>query len=76
MTRSAPVGISAYSVIILAWRRPLSGFIVGDRRPHAPVELAAKLLDEPLLVLAHPRVALGEQDLAVTGLHAKELDHR
>src|SRR5688500_6203221 len=45
----------------------------GDRRPHPLVELAAKLLHEALLVLAHPRVALGEEHLAVTGLHAQEL---
>ena len=42
------------------------------RRPHAELELAPELLDEPLLVLAHARIALGEQDLAVPGLHAQE----
>src|SRR5947209_2509277 len=40
------------------------------RGPQALVELAAKLLDEPLLVLAHVEVALSYEDLAVTGLHA------
>src|SRR5918999_608416 len=46
----------------------------GNRGPHAVVELAAELLDQALLLLADPRVALGEEDLPVTWLHAQELD--
>src|SRR5688500_8109937 len=44
-------------------------------RPHALVELAAELLDEALLVLAHLRIPLREEDLAVAGAHPQEL-HR
>src|SRR5215211_2375095 len=43
-------------------------------RPHPLVELAAKLLHETLLVLAQPRIALGEKHLAMTGSHPQELD--
>src|SRR5205823_6624565 len=46
----------------------------GDGRPHPLVELAAELLDQALLVLAHARIALGEEDLPMTRLHAQELD--
>ena len=46
----------------------------GHRGPHPLVELAAELLDQALLVLAHARVALGEEDLPMTRLHAQELD--
>src|SRR6185437_14886242 len=46
----------------------------GHSGPHPLVELAAKLLDEALLVLANLRVSLGEQNLSEPGLHAKELD--
>src|SRR5205814_690257 len=46
----------------------------GHGGPHALVELAAKLLDEALLVLAHARIALRETDLAVTRFHAQEPD--
>src|SRR5688500_9459358 len=35
----------------------------GDGRPHALVELAAELLDQPLLVLAHFGIALRQEDL-------------
>src|SRR4051812_977931 len=48
----------------------------GDRGPHALVELAAELLDEPALVLADVEVALGDQLLAVTRPHAEELHGR
>src|SRR5918996_3755290 len=46
----------------------------GHGGPHALVELAAELLDEPLLLLADLRVPLGEEDLSVAWLHAQELD--
>ena len=64
--------MSAYSLTICASRRPLPGFRDGHGGPHPLVQLAAELLDEPLLVLTDPRIALGEQNLAVSGLHAQE----
>ena len=53
---------------------PAAGVRRRDRRPHALVELAPELLDEALLVLLHARIALGEENLTMTGLHAQELD--
>ena len=51
----------------------------GDARrhggPHAGVELAAERLDQLPLLLGHRNVALGEHDLAMTGLHTQKL-HR
>src|SRR5215212_11362932 len=46
-----------------------------DGGPHPLVELAPELFDKLLLVLTDPRIALGEQNLTVPGLHAQEL-HR
>src|SRR5712691_7244938 len=46
----------------------------GHGGPHALVELAAKSLNEPLLILAHIGIALREEDFTVSGFHAKELD--
>src|SRR3954471_11749639 len=43
------------------------------RSPHALLELLAERLDEKLLVGGDLDVALGQQDLSVTGLHAQEL---
>src|SRR4051794_18285922 len=45
----------------------------GHRPPHALVELAPELLHEPLLVLAHRRITLTEEDFATTRLHTEEL---
>ena len=50
-----------------------AGSLGRDRRPHPLVELAAELLDQPLLVLGDLEVALGEQHVAVPRLHADEL---
>ena len=44
-----------------------------NRRPHPLLELAAELLDEPLLVLADLDVTLGDQLLAVARAHSQEL---
>src|SRR4051812_16284833 len=44
----------------------------GHRGPHALVELATELVDEPLLLAGHAHVALGKKDLAVSRLHAQE----
>ena len=74
MTRSAPAGISPYSRTIRASRRPLLRVGGGHGGPHPLVELLPEGLDQPLLLLAHARIALCEQDLPVTGLHAQELD--
>src|SRR4029077_18066205 len=52
---------------------PLCPAAQRHRGPHAGVELVAELLDQTLLVLAHLDVALGDQHLAVPGLHAQEL---
>src|SRR5215208_3781377 len=40
-----------------------AGRVGGDRRPHSLVQLAAKLLDESLLILAHLGIALREENL-------------
>src|SRR3954451_4845804 len=48
---------------------------LGNRGPHSLVQLPPELLDEPLLVLAHGRIALGQEDLSMSGLHTEEL-HR
>src|SRR4029078_5384737 len=45
----------------------------GDGGPHPLVQLAPELLDQVLLVLADPRISLGEEYLTVSGLHAQEL---
>ena len=71
ITRSASRGTSAKSRTIAASRWPALGG--RDRRPHAEVELAAKLGDQALLVLGELGIALGEQDVAMTGLHPHEL---
>src|SRR6202035_4683402 len=47
----------------------------GDSRPHPGIQLAAEGLDQLALLLRHLHVAPGEDDLAITGLHAEEL-HR
>src|SRR5918994_3656534 len=44
------------------------------RRPHPLVQLAPEALAEPLFLLPNARIALGEQHLTMTGLHAQELD--
>src|SRR2546422_615385 len=49
---------------------PTAGAGGGHGGPHPLVELAAELLDQALLVLAQPRVALGDEHLAVARLHA------
>src|SRR4051812_47993006 len=43
----------------------------GPGGPHALVELAAEGLDQSLLVLAHPGIALREEDFTMAGFHAK-----
>src|ERR1700704_3907385 len=43
-----------------------------DRRPHPRVELAAKRLDQLLLLLRHLDVTLGEHYLTMTRLHSQE----
>src|SRR4051794_2659088 len=48
----------------------------GHRGPHPEVELAAKLVDEALLVLGDPDVPLGEHDLAVSRLHPQQPHRR
>ena len=65
--------MSVYSFTMCASRRPLPALRDRHGGPHALVELAAELLHEALLVLLDARVALGEQNLAVSGLHAQEL---
>src|SRR3954471_19205056 len=47
-----------------------------DRGPHPLLELAAELRDEPLLVLAHLDVALGDQLLSIARAHPQELHCR
>src|SRR5947209_14344354 len=56
---------------------PAAGGARRHGRPHTLVELAPELVDQRLLVLLHLDVALGEQDLAISGLHTQQLhDHR
>ena len=45
----------------------------GHRRPHPLVELAPELGHEALFVVAHPRIALGQEDLAMARFHSEEL---
>ena len=50
--------------------------MVGHRRPHPLVELAAELLDQRLLLLGDLDIALGDELLAEARTHAKELHRR
>src|SRR4051794_10843845 len=71
-----PLGLGRDLVVCLDHPRlatPVVGSGLRARRPHALVELAAELLDEPLLVLAHGRIALGQEDLSMSRLHTEEL---
>src|SRR6188472_281165 len=43
-----------------------------DGGPHALIELAAEFLDQPLLLLGHLDVPFRNEQLTVSGLHAKE----
>src|SRR6059058_1338651 len=45
----------------------------GHRGPHALVELGPEGLDQLALLRGDLGIALGQQDLAVAGLHAQEL---
>ena len=72
------IGLGLLAVLDLRSRRTLLAATVVARGRHssppARVELAAELLDEALLVLAHVRIALRQEDLTVAWLHAEELD--
>src|SRR4051812_19335040 len=52
---------------------PILGSGLRHGGPHALVELAVELLDQALLVLLHARIALGQEDFAMTRLHTEEL---
>jgi len=52
---------------------PSGGLGRRHRRPHPQVELAAKLLHQPLVIVIELGIALGEQHVAVPGLHPDQL---
>src|SRR4051812_29335180 len=71
-----PVGLSWNLGVLLHHPRLTTPVLVGRDRhgsPHAVVELAPELGHETLLVIPQPRVALGEEDLAMARLHSEEL---
>ena len=63
--------MSSKLVTICASRRPPAA-AQRDRGPHALVELRAERVDERLVLLGHLDVALGDEHLAVPGLHPQE----
>src|SRR4051812_45645486 len=71
-----PVGLSWNLRVLLHHPRLAAPVLLcrdRHRSPHALVELPPELGHEPLLVIAHPRVALGQEDLAMARLHSEEL---